>query len=115
MLSSSLLLLSGAAAIQSAIALSASVLVGGTIAAAHSWWLAWRRRLPEGLGELATVCILAILANAFVCGALSNPHDRYGARMVWLATVAAGLALLWLCESRGAAAPNTAGRDKVSA
>ena len=25
------------------------------------------------------------LANAFVCGALSNPHDRYGARMVWLA------------------------------
>src|SRR5690606_34619581 len=44
MLSSSLLLLSRAAAIQSAIALSASVLVGGTIAAGHSWWLAWRRR-----------------------------------------------------------------------
>ena len=30
---------------------------------------------------------LAILANAVVCGALSNPNDRYGARMVWLATL----------------------------
>ena len=27
----------------------------------------------------------AVLANAFVCGALANPHDRYGARIVWLA------------------------------
>ncbi len=44
LLSSFLLLLSGAAAIQSAIAVSAAVLVGGTLAAAHSWWLAWRRR-----------------------------------------------------------------------
>jgi hypothetical protein len=31
------------------------------------------------------VVLLAILANAFVCGALSNPHDRYGARIAWLA------------------------------
>jgi hypothetical protein len=30
---------------------------------------------------------LALLANAAVCGALSNPNDRYGARMVWLATL----------------------------
>ena len=78
-------------------------------------WLAWRRRLPVDLGEFATFCILAILANAFVCGALSNPHDRYGARMVWLATVAAGLALLWLYERRQTAPPGIAGRDKVSA
>jgi hypothetical protein len=29
---------------------------------------------------------LAILANAVVFGVLSGPHDRYGARMVWIAT-----------------------------
>ena len=35
-----------------------------------------------------------LLANAFVCGALSNPHDRYGARVVWLASFAVALAAL---------------------
>ncbi|WP_245434273.1 hypothetical protein [Pseudolabrys taiwanensis] len=47
--------------------------------------MAWRGRLPDELGRLATTCTLALLANAFVCGVLSNPHDRYGARLVWLA------------------------------
>jgi len=37
------------------------------------------------LGELALTVMLALLGNAFICGALSNPHDRYGARVVWLA------------------------------
>ena len=37
---------------------------------------------------------LALLGNAFVCGALSNPHDRYGARMVWLAVFVFILAAL---------------------
>jgi hypothetical protein len=37
------------------------------------------------LGTLAAVAALAIVANAFVCGALSNPHDRYGSRIAWLA------------------------------
>ena len=55
--------------------------------------LAFRRKLPAEIGELAAVCALALLANAFVCGALSNPHDRYGARMVWLAGFAAAIAL----------------------
>ena len=56
-------------------------------------WFAFRRRLPAELGELATACMLAMMANAFVCGALSNPHDRYGARMVWLAGFTLALAL----------------------
>jgi hypothetical protein len=38
------------------------------------------------LSWLAAVVVATILGNAFVCGALSNPNDRYGARMVWLAT-----------------------------
>ncbi len=45
----------------------------------------WRGIIARELGELAATVMLALLANAFVCGALSNPHDRYGARMVWLA------------------------------
>jgi hypothetical protein len=43
---------------------------------------------------LASITALAILANAFACGALSNPHDRYGSRMVWLATLVVVLAVL---------------------
>lgn len=58
--------------------------------------LAAARRQPfSDVGALATVVALAILANAAVCGALSNPHDRYGARIVWLATLVA-LMLPWL-------------------
>jgi hypothetical protein len=49
--------------------------------------LAARRWQYADVGALAAVAALAILANAAVCGALSNPHDRYGARMVWLATL----------------------------
>jgi hypothetical protein len=39
------------------------------------------------LRQLTITVALALLANAFVCGALANPHDRYGARMVWLAVL----------------------------
>jgi hypothetical protein len=57
-------------------------------------WLAWRRKLPAPNGELSTFIIIALLGNAFVCGALANPHDRYGARMVWLAALGVILAAL---------------------
>jgi len=63
----------------------------------------WTGRLPREFGDLALVCILALLANAFVCGGLANPHDRYGARIVWLAVLTAGLALVRLYERRSAA------------
>jgi hypothetical protein len=43
---------------------------------------------------LACTVALALMANAFVCGALSNPHDRYGSRMAWLA-VLVGLLAAW--------------------
>jgi hypothetical protein len=45
----------------------------------------WRRHHDELTLLAATVC-LALLANAFVCGVISGPHDRYGSRLVWLAT-----------------------------
>lgn len=47
-------------------------------------FVAWRRRDRISAGLLITV-IMALLGNAFVCGALSNPHDRYQNRIVWLA------------------------------
>ena len=53
---------------------------------------AWFGLMPFGIGELAAVTIVALLGNGFVCGALSNPHDRYGARMVWLAGFVVALA-----------------------
>jgi hypothetical protein len=65
--------------------------------------LAWRKKLPADLGDLAAACALALLANAFICGALSNPHDRYGARIIWIAAFAVSLALVRLYEQRQAA------------
>lgn len=44
----------------------------------------WRRR--DDFTLLAGTVTLALLGNAFVCGVISGPHDRYGARMVWVAT-----------------------------
>jgi hypothetical protein len=66
-----------------------------------------RRRRCGHLTEFATVVALAILANAAVCGALSNPNDRYGARMVWLAT----LVLLLIPWMRRHASPPGDGRS----
>lgn len=45
-----------------------------------------RRRRLDDLTLLASTAALALLGNAFLCGVLSGPHDRYGARMVWIAT-----------------------------
>lgn len=49
--------------------------------------VAWRRREFDRLLPLASTVAAALLANAFVCGVLSNPHDRYGARVMWIATL----------------------------
>ena len=59
-----------------------------------------RRKDVTEIGELATACFLALLANAFVCGTLSNPHDRYGARLIWLTVIAATIAAVHLYEAR---------------
>ena len=63
--------------------------------------LAWRRAIPPAFGEFAAVCSLALLANAFVCGAISNPHDRYGARLIWIAVFAVTIALVPLTDRLG--------------
>jgi hypothetical protein len=53
----------------------------------------WRRR-PDDLALLAATVSLAMLGNAFICGVISGPHDRYGARMVWIATFVVLLAAI---------------------
>ncbi len=47
-------------------------------------WLGLRRPAFAVLSLLAATVSLAILGNAVVCGALSNAHDRYGARLAWV-------------------------------
>jgi hypothetical protein len=47
----------------------------------------WRRKLDD-VELLAATVTLALLGNAFVCGVISGPHDRYGARIAWIATFA---------------------------
>ncbi len=66
--------------------------------------LAWAARTGRtDLALLSGFVLLALLGNAFICGALSNPHDRYQSRLVWLATfVPMAAALAW---RRGAYRP----------
>jgi hypothetical protein len=44
------------------------------------------RRKNDDLALLAGTVSLALLGNAIVCGVISGPHDRYGSRLVWIAT-----------------------------
>jgi hypothetical protein len=45
-------------------------------------------RIRRSSATLALVLLAAFLGNAAICGALSNPHDRYQSRLVWLAPLA---------------------------
>jgi hypothetical protein len=51
-------------------------------------------RRCDDLTLLAATVSLALLGNAFICGVISGPHDRYGARMAWLATLLALIAAI---------------------
>jgi hypothetical protein len=55
---------------------------------------------------LAATVAVALLANAVVCGALSNPHDRYGARLAWIATFAVVLVPMRYAVTRPSTAVN---------
>jgi hypothetical protein len=52
------------------------------------------RRPFDDLTLLAGTVTLAVLGNAFICAVISGPHDRYGARMAWLATMVVLIAAL---------------------
>jgi hypothetical protein len=55
-----------------------------------------RSRRNADIATLAAAVLLAIIANAVICGVLANPHDRYGARIAWVATLVVAMAALRL-------------------
>jgi hypothetical protein len=59
-------------------------------------WLGWRAVRGGDLPRAALVAgaLVALAANAAATGALSKPHDRYQARIVWLLPLAVMLAAL---------------------
>jgi hypothetical protein len=42
------------------------------------------RRERWGAAVFLGFIIAALFGNALICGALSNPHDRYQSRLIWL-------------------------------
>jgi hypothetical protein len=68
------------------------VALGSMLAAAAICAAAVARRRFDDLDVLAATVVIALLGNAFICGVISGPHDRYGARMVWISTLVAVLA-----------------------
>jgi hypothetical protein len=59
-----------------------------------------RRLIPANSAGLAATILIALAGNAFICGALSNPHDRYQSRLIPLALLSILIAAL---SYRGAA------------
>lgn len=66
--------------------------------------------LPLSLRVLAAMVLAGILCNALVCGGISQPATRYGARVAWLLPLTA--ALLALCR---AGLPRLTGRVAAAA
>jgi hypothetical protein len=54
-------------------------------------------RVPAAMRGFAVLIGLGILANAFVCGALSQSADRYGARVMFLLPMA--VVILWFARA----------------
>lgn len=52
----------------------------------------WRR--DRALAGFAAVVLAGLASNAVATGALSGPHDRYGARITWLVVLPPAFALL---------------------
>ncbi|GAA4008889.1 hypothetical protein GCM10022211_23310 [Sphingomonas humi] len=50
-------------------------------------------------GRVAIMIVAGVLVNALVCGGLSTPHDRYGARVLWVLPLLAASAMARLAPS----------------
>ncbi|WP_237214274.1 hypothetical protein [Falsiroseomonas oryziterrae] len=71
----------------------APVLLLGAVLALVAWWRAARAHDLRRLGLVVGV-LVGVSANAVATGALSKPHLRYEARILWLMPMIAALALL---------------------
>jgi hypothetical protein len=56
--------------------------------------LSHRGLVPPEVLALAAMVVLAVLANAIICGTFSNPVNRYESRLIWLAPLAVVIAAL---------------------
>jgi hypothetical protein len=68
---------------------------GLPLIAVLSWWNGRRRE-----AMLPALLFLALLGNATPCGVVSGSNDRYQARLVWLAELAAGLVVQALARRK---------------
>jgi hypothetical protein len=67
----------------------------------------WRRELDD-VSLLAGTVALALFGNAMICGMISGPHDRYGSRIVWIATFVVLIAVTKYFVDRGRPADDAA-------
>ena len=74
-----------------------------------------RRQLPERLAAFLVFVIAALLCNAVITGGLSGPYDRYLARIIFLASFAAGIVMLHFFRSSRASEHRSQGRIPASA
>lgn len=58
------------------------------------------RRVPGEVKALAIMVLLGVLANALVCGGISQPSSRYGARVIWLLPLMATVLYIFARRSR---------------
>lgn len=72
------------------------------------------RRSFDDLTLLAGTVTAAALGNAFICAVISGPHDRYGARMAWLATTVALIAAVRHFVSEDARDHSLPAREEIS-
>jgi hypothetical protein len=54
------------------------------------------------LASIGTIFLLVLLVNAFVCGAISGPSDRYQARLSWIIPTLAALMIVVMWNRRHA-------------
>ena len=67
------------------------------------------RKRDRVAASIATLVLLAYLGNAFICGAVSNPADRYGSRLAWLTALTAVLMLARLLKQDSSRTSSAAG------
>lgn len=64
-----------------------------------------KSRVPAPLRAFGVLVLLAVLVNAFVMGAISQPANRYGARVIFL--IPAVWMILFFCRTRWTGAGDT--------
>ncbi|MCG6205641.1 hypothetical protein LPW26_13400 [Rhodopseudomonas sp. HC1] len=68
------------------------------------------RRELDDVSLLAGFVATALLGNAMICGIISGPHDRYGSRIVWIATFVVLIAAIKYFADRR----NTVGDEELT-